>query len=361
MLKKRPQWFQAATTTTTQDIKYTKFQDIIQTDEEKITTAKKNEPVSSTSNENLIDVLFNELCNFKQKQMYEEALGCIQTIFETTGATLDIIYELADIYFLTHDFERSFKWLQRFKKQAPKDCRGFILEAQLLLEFSQKDDALTVINNLLSSNISISHEEDFQKLDHIIEKLKKIFKYDKLVRRCPELPNYQKHRRQILKTQKISTKNHTLSENNTTSLVEANDNVSQAKGAIMSTSPLQNTINHIWDLQSSNAEDTAIILSHSTTEISECVMMQVLSLKKKIWLFNHIADLFRINDDLNASIYLLRQALLLDDENDLILKNLGYLLCQLGDYANANIILKDINHKDFAVLDLIAKCNETLK
>ena len=50
--------------------------------------------------------------------------------------------------------------------------------------------------------------------------------------------------------------------------------------------------------------------------------------------------------------------LLLDDENDFILKNLGYLLCQNGEYPNALVVLKDIKHKDFAVLDLIAKCQD---
>lgn len=54
----------------------------------------------------------------------------------------------------------------------------------------------------------------------------------------------------------------------------------------------------------------------------------------------------------------MRQALLLDDENDFILKNLGYLLCQNGEYPNALVVLKDIKHKDFAVLDLIAKCQD---
>ena len=360
-MKKRPQWFQSNSQNTTQNINYTKFKDLVQPVDEHLTsTDEEKNTLEKAHEENFIDVLFQELCTFKQKQMYEEALGCIQTIFETTGATLDIIYELADIYFLTGDFERSFKWLQRFKKQAPHDCRGYLLEAQLLLEYSQKDEALTVIDKLLTANIPLVNEQDFITLDHIIEKLKRIFKYDKLLRRCPALQVYQKQRRQRLKTQKNITKNTTLSEINENDLVPIEDNAANAKGDIMSTSPLQNTISHIWDLQSSNAEDTAIILAHSSSEVSECIMMQVLSLKKKIWLFNYLADLFRTNDNLNSSVYLLRQALLLDDENDLILKNLGYLLCQLGDYANATLVLNDINHKDFAVLDLIEKCNKAL-
>ena len=87
-------------------------------------------------------------------------------------------------------------------------------------------------------------------------------------------------------------------------------------------------------------------------------MTQVLAYTKKLWLFNYIANIFRIHNDLNSAIYLLRQALLLDDENDLILANLGYLLYLNQDYINALNTLNDIKIKDFATLDLIQKCTD---
>lgn len=121
---------------------------------------------------------------------------------------------------------------------------------------------------------------------------------------------------------------------------------------------LQNTINQIWDMQIANKENISTILATPCEQVSQCIMSQVLSYKKKIWLFNYLADIFRTHNNLQSAIFLLRQALLLDDENDFILKNLGYLLCQNGEYPNALVVLKDIKHKDFAILDLIAKCQD---
>lgn len=192
----------------------------------------------------------------------------------------------------------------------------------------------------------------------IIEKLKKIFKADKLMRRCPNLNTYQKQRRQSLKTQKQKNPvNHNLTVHQSTV-------INSAKGVIMPDTntninpALQNTINQIWDMQIANKENISTILATPCEQVSQCIMSQVLSYKKKIWLFNYLADIFRTHNNLQSAIFLLRQALLLDDENDFILKNLGYLLCQNSEYPNALVVLKDIKHKDFAVLDLIAKCQD---
>ena len=192
----------------------------------------------------------------------------------------------------------------------------------------------------------------------IIEKLKKIFKADKLMRRCPNLNTYQKQRRQSLKTQKQKNPvTHDLTVHQSTA-------INSAKGVIMPDTntninpALQNTINQIWDMQIANKENISTILATPCEQVSQCIMSQVLSYKKKIWLFNYLADIFRTHNNLQSAIFLLRQALLLDDENDFILKNLGYLLCQNGEYPNALVVLKDIKHKDFAILDLIAKCQD---
>lgn len=121
---------------------------------------------------------------------------------------------------------------------------------------------------------------------------------------------------------------------------------------------LQNIINHIWDMQTASKENISIILTTPCEQITQCILSQVLSYKKKLWLFNYIADIFRTHNKPQSAIFLLHQALLLDDENDFILKNLGYLLYQNGEYPYALVILKDIKNKDFAVIDLISKCQD---
>ena len=282
----------------------------------------------------------------------------VKLLFEKNIVDSDIIYELADTYLCLHDYERAFNWTQKLKAQSPQDCRSLLLEIQLLLVHGKKEEALTTLNHLLSNKITLKDEKDYQLLDMIIEKLKKIFKADKLMRRCPNLNTYQKQRRQSLKTQKQKNPvTHDLTVHQSTV-------INSAKGVIMPDTntninpALQNTINQIWDMQIANKENISTILATPCEQVSQCIMSQVLSYKKKLWLFNYLADIFRTHNNLQSAIFLLRQALLLDDENDFILKNLGYLLCQNGEYPNALVVLKDIKHKDFAVLDLIAKCQD---
>lgn len=373
-MKKRPKWFQQTSftqPTSSADTSYSVFKNLYPSsipnqniDAEK--TSSKNFTSSSTSNikneispkeKQKIEFL-SKIHQFKHQKQYEEALSHIQILFEKDNVDNDIIYELADTYLCLHDYERAFNWIQKFKTQFPQDCRSLLLEIQLLLVHGKKEEALNLLNHLLSDKFIFNNEKDYQLLDMIIEKLKKIFKADKLMRRCPNLNSYQKKRRQSLKTQKqkISV-NHDLTVHQTTV-------INSTKGVIMTDTntninpALQNTINQIWDMQIANKENISAILATPCEQVSQCIMSQVLSYKKKLWLFNYLADIFRTHNNLQSAIFLLRQALLLDDENDFILKNLGYLLCQNGEYPNALVILKDIKHKDFAVLDLIAKCQD---
>ena len=91
-----------------------------------------------------------EIHQFKQQKLYEEALSCIQLLFEKNIVDSDIIYELADTYLCLHDYERAFNWTRKLKAQSPQDCRSLLLEIQLLLVHGKKEEALTTLNHLLS-------------------------------------------------------------------------------------------------------------------------------------------------------------------------------------------------------------------
>lgn len=309
----------------------------------------KTPSVPAALEKSLKDALLEEIRRFKAEKLYAEALSCFHTIFEKKYADNYTFYELADIYFLMNDYARSTNWLQKFQTAEPENCKGFLLQAKIFLQQGKKEDALSVIAQLFSQKITIKDEEDFQALDYLIERLKKIFKADKLARRCPDINNYQKKRRHILK-------NMPLVKPKSVQQPVQIERSTMPTPAPSANSHLSAVISRIWDMQSANQEDAANILRSSAEEISSAVLSQVLSYKKKVWLFNYLADLFRQHNNLKNALFLLRQALLLDDENDVILKNLGYLLCQNGEYQAALATLEDISVKDFAVSDLIRKC-----
>ena len=185
-MKKRPKWFQQTSFNqpNTSDTSYCVFKNLYPSSSEDTTTEEistqnittNNKP---SSNEMTKDDFLLEIHQFKQQKLYEEALSCIQLLFEKNIVDSDIIYELADTYLCLHDYERTFNWTQKLKAQSPQDCRSLLLEIQLLLVHGKKEEALTTLNHLLSNKITLKDEKDYQLLDMIIEKLKKIFKADK--------------------------------------------------------------------------------------------------------------------------------------------------------------------------------------
>lgn len=82
---------------------------------EEISTQNITTNNKPSSNEMTKDDFLLEIHQFKQQKLYEEALSCIQLLFEKNIVDSDIIYELADTYLCLHDYERAFNWTQKVK------------------------------------------------------------------------------------------------------------------------------------------------------------------------------------------------------------------------------------------------------
>ena len=309
------------------------------------TTPANDTKIADTTKEDLASILFTEMQEFKHQGLYEEALSCIQRIFEideNNVTNAKYLYELASIYFQLKDFARSVNWLEKFLDLKPQDSSGLLLKACLFLQTNDKEACLNIVNNLLNAPYDFKDETKivfFQDLDKLLEKLTKIFKAEKLYRRAPAILAYQKKRRQYLHQHK-----QMLSESEPLPMHEQS-------------TPIEIAVNQIWDDHKANTKTTQVILQTSEELINRTILKQVLSYKKKLWLYNYIATIFYQHHQLKPAIYLLRQALLLDDENDLILKNLGYLLYKQGEKAAAKATLSDIANPDFMLMDLVKQCD----
>lgn len=421
MKKAHPKWFQeeAVLTSSIQNndeqsnsiiepkIQEQSSSELKQIHDENIESIESDEKDEKDSIQSLKEIFLDDLYKFKEEGLYDEALACIQSIFEVQGVDIDLLYEAAEIYFLMNDYRRAANCLKNFLEVKPNNCRGHLLKTQILLQIGNKENALSTIQNFFKQRIKITSPEEYATLDQIIEKLKKNFKADKLFRRCPQILDYQKKRRQMLKTaknQQLADENKPInksqneqvvsnstdsidSTNVTNSTISNTSNTPKENSTIMnSTINTQNTqaqtidspsvptidtklfdtIYHIWDMQSATSEEKVFIISTSKEDIHQAILKQVLSYKKKLWLYNYCANIFFQETDnttsksnkpnLDTAIYLLRQALLLDDENDLLLKNLGYLLYKKGELSAAKVVFEDIHTKDFATEEFIKLC-----
>lgn len=350
MKKQKIKWYQPNAVTARQPENDRKPPDFIK--------SEPPAPPEQPQTDQLRQKLRSDVQQFKRRGLYREALAALQTLSELHGAGSGLIYETAEIYFAMREYTDCYKWLQRFIAKEPLDARGSLLMAQLLLCFDRRDDAVNFLNKLLNQKPDFPEERHYESLDKLIDRLKKILKAEKLLRRCPKLAAYEKIRRQMKRSLRQPADG---GRDSGTLITQGEMQMNENQSAVSAGSyKLAKTIEHVWDMQRANDDDTAALLEAKAEKISECIFCQVLSYKKKLWLFNCIAGVFYYHDRLDAAVHLLRQALLLDDEDGLILKNLGYLLCKKGEYSAAKAALGDIGVKDFATQDLIRKCSDAV-
>ena len=95
------------------------------------------------------------------------------------------------------------------------------------------------------------------------------------------------------------------------------------------------------------------IIKVSRDNISEEIMKFEASLVSKIALYNYFSFMqFKLNNFEN-SIYYLKRALIIDDQNDMLLKNIGFALFKNNQMVESKEYLQKVKNKDFMVLDLI--------
>lgn len=58
-----------------------------------------------------LSFLRKEILTLKDNEDYEEAMLKIVELFDTGYNDIDIMYELAEIYYLTNDYERAATWV----------------------------------------------------------------------------------------------------------------------------------------------------------------------------------------------------------------------------------------------------------
>ena len=95
------------------------------------------------------------------------------------------------------------------------------------------------------------------------------------------------------------------------------------------------------------------IIKVSRDNISEEIMKFEASLISKIALYNYFSFMQFKLDNFENSIYYLKQALIIDDQNDMLLKNIGFVLFKNNQMVESKEYLQKVKNKDFMVLDLI--------
>lgn len=269
------------------------------------------------------ELLRKEILTLKDNEDYEEAMLKIVELFDTGYNDIDIMYELAEIYYLTNDYERAATWVGKILGVNNSHKKTLLLAIKIYNNSGQSEKTLPIIELLLSRSDAKFINENKEFFSGIINVNKDQIDQFKLISKF------------------ITADNIVLNE---TSVSRTSNEVDFY---------INSYLTKILKQEQIADKEVDIAINQEKEVVAEAIMAYQTSLVNKIALYNYFSYAKFKLDALTDSIYYLKQALLIDDQNDLVLKNLGFVLSKNNEQSAAKEYLQKVQNKDFMVLDLL--------
>ncbi len=269
------------------------------------------------------ELLRKEILTLKANEDYEEAMLKIVELFDTGYNDIDIMYELAEIYYLTNDYERAATWVGKILGVNNSHQETLLLAIKIYNNSGQSEKTLPIIELLLSRSDDKFINENKEFFSGIINVNKDQIDQFKLISKF------------------ITADNIVLNE---TSVSTTSNEVDFC---------INSYLTKILKQEQIADKEVDIAINQEKEVVAEAIMAYQTSLVNKIALYNYFSYAKFKLDALTDSIYYLKQALLIDDQNDLVLKNLGFVLFKNNEQSVAKEYLQKVQNKDFMVLDLL--------
>ena len=269
------------------------------------------------------ELLRKEILTLKANEDYEEAMLKIVELFDTGYNDIDIMYELAEIYYLTNDYERAATWVGKILGVNNSHQETLLLAIKIYNNSGQSEKTLPIIELLLSRSDDKFINENKEFFSGIINVNKDQIDQFKLISKF------------------ITADNIVLNE---TSVRITSNEVDFF---------LFFYLTKILKQEQIADKEVDIAINQEKEVVAEAIMAYQTSLVNKIALYNYFSYAKFKLDALTDSIYYLKQSLLIDDQNDLVLKNLGFVLSKNNEQSAAKEYLQKVQNKDFMVLDLL--------
>ena len=270
------------------------------------------------------DILKTEIMDLKANKEYEDAMIKVIELFELGYNDVDVMYELAEIYYITNDFERAATWVGKILEANNRHQETLLLAIKIYNASNQSEKALPIIElllGMLDSKFINGNEEFFKEI--INKNIEQVANY-KLI-------------------------SNFINANGLEAVGEFVSGISSQDKEI----DISDYLRKILAQEEIADSEVDEIIKVSRDNISEEIMKFEASLISKIALYNYFSFMQFKLDNFENSIYYLKQALIIDDQNDMLLKNIGFALYKNNQMVEAKEYLQKVQNKDFMVLDLI--------
>ena len=270
------------------------------------------------------DVMKAEIVDLKARKEYEDAMIKVIELFELGYNDVDVMYELAEIYYITNDFERAATWVGKILEANNRHQETLLLAIKIYNASNQSEKALPIIElllGMLDSKFINGNEEFFKEI--INKNIEQVANY-KLI-------------------------SNFINANGLEAVGEFVSGISSQDKEI----DISDYLRKILAQEEIADSEVDEIIKVSRDNISEEIMKFEASLISKIALYNYFSFMQFKLDNFENSIYYLKQALIIDDQNDMLLKNIGFALYKNNQMVESKEYLQKVKNKDFMVLDLI--------
>ena len=108
--------------------------------------------------------------NAKENGKYNDALQALVELLQINYVTIEVLYEIAEIYYLTGDYNRTIMWIQNVLNKNAAYKAALLLSIKVEILRDKMEDALSSLNKLI-----LLQKENFE--DEYEEKIQDIFKF----------------------------------------------------------------------------------------------------------------------------------------------------------------------------------------
>lgn len=302
-----------------------------------------------------------EVEQLKYERKYNAAMEKIISLFNAGHTDADLMMDLAQIYYDTQDYERAAVWANNTYNKS-QDLEALLFLAKIYSSDDKMEQMAETLNSALEKPVNAFNHEQRKTIDDLLFYIELSYEEDEIEAKFPNAAKWLKNSDDILNAEIIDAP-----ENTASILQEPILESSKEKNAsALEITEMQIENNEDFDIQSFIMalvsghdvvqSDWELVIKCNTELIMQTVSQINISLNKKILVLNCIASAFYQYKILEKAIVFLKAALEFNDQDDLILKNLGYIYYEQGNMENAMIVLQAVQNKDFMVCDLLQKC-----
>ncbi|MBB5336840.1 tetratricopeptide repeat protein [Pectinatus brassicae] len=304
-----------------------------------------------------------EIDKLKREYKYNAVMEKIISLFNAGHTDSDLMLDLSQIYYNIQDYERAEKWaINAFTKDGNLDAHIFLAK---IYSADDKIEKMAEILNLILINSKDEFTSEQSKIiDDLLFYIELSYEEDEIKNKFPNIAKWINMDDDIgISPRNIVQADEIIEDLNEESIIQPE--LIDENDSVFSTSDIcSNKV--VFDLKTvvvKSAEGTAInedeICQLQTCKpadiITEIENLKI-SLHKKLLVYNFMASVYYKIAKFDEAIVLLKTALSIDDENEFILKNLGFVFYKKGELENAKIVFMAITNKDFMICELLEKC-----